>query len=149
MNTLESRRQRLRELFTALITAYGAKDFDAFADYVDPDALFDWPYLPLETFPSEVRGRDTFIEISRAGMADCDGYGHVVDQFHDMLDADTLIVEYHTDVILPKSGRRYANKYLGILRFAGDRVVYWREYVNPLPILDAYGLGFANTEVKA
>lgn len=147
MNKPEMRRERLHELFTQLITAYGAKDFDTFALYVHPDALFDWPYLPLKIFPREVRGREAFIEISKAGMADCDGYGHVVDRFYDMLDPDMVIVEYHTDVILPKSGRRYANSYLGILRFEGDEVVYWREYVNPLPVIEAYGLDFTNDAV--
>ena len=27
---------------------------------------------------------------------------------------------------------------------AGDQVVYWREYVNPLPIIEAFGLDFKN-----
>lgn len=147
MNTPDPRRQQLRKLFTELITAYGEKDFATFARYVRSDALFDWPYLPLKTFPTQVRGREAFIDLSKAGMAECDGYGHVVDQFYDMLDPDMLIVEYHSEVVLPNSGRRYANKYLGILRFDGQEVVYWREYVNPLPIIEAYGLDFANDAV--
>lgn len=140
---LDSRRLQLRSLFTGLITAYGAKDFDAFATFIAEDALFDYPYLPLTEFPSEVVGREKFIEVSQAGMANCDGYHHVVEEFYDALDPDTLIVEYKSDTVL-NDGTRYRNKYLGILRFKDDKVVYWREYVNPLPILEAYGLGFAN-----
>ncbi|MDE2436972.1 MAG: nuclear transport factor 2 family protein [Sphingomonadales bacterium] len=138
------RRAHLKDLFTRLITAYGNKDFAAFALYVHPDCEFDWPYLPLKEFPERMVGREAFIATSRAGMADCDGYHHAVDRFYDMADPDMLIAEYHTDTVLRSSDRRYANRYLGILRFEGERVVYWREYVNPLPIIEAFGLDFQN-----
>jgi ketosteroid isomerase-like protein len=134
-----ARRDELRRLFEELITAYGRKDFDAFAHFVHPDALFEWPYLPLKQFPTEMRGRDAFIETSRAGMANSDGYNHKIDAFYDQLDPDMLIVEYHSDSVVKPSGDRYANKYLGILRFSGDQVIFWKEYVNPLPILEVYG----------
>ncbi len=138
------RRARLRALAKKLIEAYGQKDFDTFALYVADDAEFDWPFLPLKEFPSSVRGLEKFLDISRAGMEGCDGYNHAVDSYYDLVDPDCLIVEYHSDTVLPETGRRYANKYLGILRFDGDKVVYWREYVNPLPIIEAYGLDFKN-----
>ena len=134
-----TRRASLRRLFAEMITAYGHKDFETFATYVDAEARFEWPYLPLKDFPTAMTGRDAFIATSRAGMADSDGYNHVVDIFHDQLDPDTLIVEYHSDSRLKSTGQRYANAYLGILRYRGDKVVFWREYVNPLPILEAYG----------
>lgn len=138
------RRAALQAVFTDLITAYGTKDFDRFAGHVHPDAEFDWPYLPLAEFPDRLVGRDAFIAMSRAGMADCDGYHHQVDRFYDMADPDMMLVEYHSGTVLRSSGRHYANKYLGILRFAQDRVIFWREYVNPLPIIEAFGLGFRN-----
>lgn len=139
-----SRRAHLKTIFTRMITAYGTKDFETFAIYVHPDAEFDWPYLPIKEFPDRMVGRDAFIAMSRAGMEDCDGYQHTVDRFYDMADPDMVLVEYHSGTVLTSSGRHYANKYLGILRFSGDVVVYWREYVNPLPIIEAFGLGFRN-----
>lgn len=139
------RRARLRAIFADLIGAYGRKDFDAFARHVDEQAVFEWPYLPLKEFPDRMVGRDAFIAMSREGMADCDGYHHTVDACFDQLDPDMLIVEYHSQTVLRSTGAAYANKYLGILRFDGDRVVYWKEYVNPLAIVEAYGLGFANS----
>jgi ketosteroid isomerase-like protein len=140
----KARRAEVQALFTKLITAYGEKDFDAFARNVHCDAVFDWPYLPLKAYPDRVEGRDRFIDISKAGMEDCDGYHHKIDAFHEMADPDALIVEYHSETVLRSSGRPYGNKYLGILRFNGDQVVYWREYVNPLPIIEAFGLDFQN-----
>lgn len=134
-----ARRNALRRLFEELITAYGRKDFETFARYVHPDAVFEWPYRPLKQFPPIMHGRDAFIETSRTGMANSDGYNHKVDAFYDQLDPDMMIVEYHSDSIVKPSGERYANSYLGILRFSSDQVIFWKEYVNPLPILEVYG----------
>jgi uncharacterized protein len=149
MDDLAARRAQLQDIFTTLITAYGCKDFAGFAQHVHTDCLFDWPYLPLKEFPESVTGRDAFIEISKGGMADCDGYNHKVDVLYDMADPDMLIAEYHTSTILNSSGKPYGNKYLGILRFEGDQVVWWREYVNPMPIIEAFGLNFQNEAAAA
>lgn len=144
MTDTAQRRAHLRDLFDRMITAYGTKDFDTFATHVHPQCEFDWPYLPLKEFPERMVGRDAFIAMSREGMADCDGYHHRVDRHYDMADPDMLLVEYHSGTMLRSTNTTYANKYLGILRFEGDLVVYWREYVNPLPIIEAFGLGFRN-----
>lgn len=144
---LAPRAQQLRDLFSEMITAYGAKDFDRFATFLRADTVFEWPYLPLRDFPDRMVGADAFVATSKAGMADCDPYRHQVDEFYDQLDPDTLIVEYRSDTIHHPSGRRYANKYLGILRYDGDKVAYWKEYVNPLPILEVYGREFRNEAV--
>ena len=142
-----ARRVMLRQLFTDLITAFGTKDFDRFESYMRPDTVFEWPYLPLKEFPERMLGGAEFRAAAEAGMRDCDPYGHVVDRFYDQLDPDMLIVEYHSDTTHLPSGKRYANKYLGIVRFEGERVVFWKEYVNPLPILEVYGASFRNEAV--
>lgn len=149
MGEQAARRLRLRAIFSELIAAYGRKDFDSFARHVHPDAVFEWPYLPLQEFPERMLGRDAFIAASRAGMVDCDGYHHQIDCFYDQLDPDCVVVEYHSGTILESTGTPYANKYLGILKFDGDLVTYWKEYVNPLPIIEAFGLGFRNAAVAA
>lgn len=144
----DTRRARLRALFTDLITAYGAKDFDRFETFMRDDTVFEWPYLPLKDFPERMIGGAAFRAASEAGMKDSDPYDHVVDRFYDQLDPDMLIVEYHSDTMHHTSGRRYGNKYLGILRFEGDRVIFWKEYLNPLPILEIYGADFRNSAIS-
>lgn len=144
-----ARKAQLRALFTDLITAFGRKDFDHFESYMRDDTVFEWPYLPLKDFPEVMIGGAAFRASAEAGMADCDPYGHVVDRFYDLTDPDMLIVEYHSDTIYRPTGARYANKYLGVVRFEGEKVVFWKEYINPLPILEVYGTDFQNSAVAA
>ncbi|MBT7877269.1 MAG: nuclear transport factor 2 family protein, partial [Gammaproteobacteria bacterium] len=131
-------------MFTQLITAYGAKEFDKFLAYMREDTVFEWPFRPLADFPEQITGGSTFVEISKEGMADCLPYNHQVDQFYDLVEPDTLIVEYHTDTTYLPTNERYANNYISIVRFEDDKVVYWKEYINPLPVLEVYGSDFSN-----
>lgn len=143
MPETEARRALLRGLLTEIITAFGRMDFETFSAHVHPDCEFDWPYKPLKEFPDRMAGRDMFIEVARADMTDCDGLNHKIDRIYDMADPDCLVAEYHTGTTLRSSGKPYGNKYLGIVRFEGDQLVYWREYVNPLPIIEALASTFA------
>lgn len=144
----DTRRVHLRALFTELITAFGAKDFDRFLPFVREDTVFEWPYRPLAEFPERLVGGARFVEISKEGMEDCSPYGHTVDRFYDLLEPDTLVVEYHTDTTYLPTNTRYANRYISIVRFEGDQVIYWKEYINPLPILEAFGAEFENKAAK-
>lgn len=141
---VDARRARLRELFAEMIGAFGRKDFNAFGQFLTEDTVFEWPYLPLKEFPERIIGGRKFIAASKEGMANAHPYNHQVDQFYDLLEPDMLIVEYHCDTTLIKSGERYANRYLGILAFEDEKVTFWKEYINPLPVLEVYGNDFAN-----
>jgi ketosteroid isomerase-like protein len=130
---------RKRRLFEEMVTAFGRKEFDLFETYFVPDAIFDWPYLPVPDFPSRMIGVHAFRVATEAGMADFDPYRHKVTQFYDCIDPDLLIAEYESDTIYHPTGRKYANKYLGIVRFSDERINYWKEYINPLTIKEAMG----------
>ncbi len=129
-----------RRLFKEMVTAFGRKEFDLFETYFIADAVFEWPYLPVPDFPPRMVGVHAFRLATERGMADFDPYRHRVTQFYDMIEPDLLIAEYESDTIYHPTGRPYANKYLGIVRFAGQKIGYWKEYINPLLIKEAMGL---------
>lgn len=130
---------RKRQLFDEMVTCFGRKEFDRFETYFVPDAVFDWPYLPVPDFPNRMVGVHKFRLATEQGMADFDPYRHRVTQFFDMIEQDMLIAEYESDTVYHPTGRPYANKYLGIVRFTGEKISWWKEYINPLTIKEAMG----------
>jgi ketosteroid isomerase-like protein len=46
-------------------------------------------------------------------------------------DGQTLVAEYASDAVVKHNGRPYVNRYVGIFRFDGDQIAFWREYHNP------------------
>lgn len=141
---LSARHAKLRQLFTDMLGALGRKDFDGFESYVAEDALFEWPYPPVDEFAGSITGRGAFRKFCEAGMADCDPYNYSIEAIYDLAEPDTLIAEYSSHSFHRLRGLPYSNSYLGILRYSGDRMIYWKEYINPLVVKRIYGDDFTN-----
>lgn len=144
-----ARRAQLRDLFSRMMEAFGRKDFDALANFLREDTVFEWPYLPLKDFPAVTVGKAKFLQGAKAGMADSDPYAFKITRMYDQVEEDTLIAEYTSSTVYHPLNRAYGNSYLGILRFESDQVVYWKEYLNPLAVIEAHGMDFKNTAIEA
>ncbi len=131
---------RKRQLFDEMVTAFGGKEFDLFETYFIANAVFEWPYLPVPDFPHMMVGAHAFRLATERGMADFDPYRHRVTRFYDMIEQDMLIAEYESDTVYHPTGKPYANRYLGIVRFEGEKIGYWKEYINPLTIKETMEL---------
>lgn len=148
-DNLQDRRAHLRAVFEQMMDAFGRKDFETLAAYLRDDTVFEWPYLPLKDFPAVTVGRAKFIEGAKAGMAQSDPYAFKITRMYDLAEENMLIAEYTSSTIYHPLNSPYSNSYLGILKFEGDQVVYWKEYLNPLAVLEAHGADFKNTAIEA
>jgi len=140
MTAPDARRLELRGIFNRLVTALGAKDFDTVEALLTADVVCEWPYLPMTGMAPVMHGNRTFREFCEQGMAQFDPYRHKITAYYDLIEPDALIAEYFSDTVFHPTGARYSNHYLGIARFRGDKVCFWKEYINPLTIKDAMGL---------
>lgn len=123
-----------RELFVTMLTALGQKDYDTFEAALHPDVLLEWPYPPMEGFPTEKRGARWFREMLEVSWADFDPYNYRIETLHDLAEADRLIAEYTSHSRFIPTNAAYSNRYIAVIDFADGRIVRWREYVNPLVI---------------
>lgn len=59
---------------------------------------------------------------------------------------DTAILEYDSTACNVRPGTRYAQKYVALVKLRAGRIALFREYWNPLPVIDAFGspAGFGN-----
>lgn len=138
--TLDPRRLELREIFEKLVTALGNKDFDTVESLCTEDAVFEWPYRPIEDMSEVMIGAKTFRDFCEQGMATCDPYRHKITAFYDLVEPNALIAEYYSDTIFNPTGAKYSNRYLGIARFRDNKICFWKEYINPLIVRDVMGL---------
>jgi ketosteroid isomerase-like protein len=127
--------KRLVERFFATL---GALDSDEWIKLWHPDGVFEQPYA-LEGYPARLEGIEAI-------------YGHVksIDEifadfsFHDLEvratdDPQVLVATLRSESRIVATGRRYANDYVALFRIRDARVVLYREYFNPLMVLDAFG----------
>jgi ketosteroid isomerase-like protein len=130
-------RERNRAAFSAMLGHLGRKEFDQFEAYLADDVYQDWPYRPIPTMAESLVGRRALRDFIERATSDFDPYNYKISRFYDMADPDSLIVEYSSQTVYLPRAMPYANQYLSILRFAEGKIVYWREYVNPLIISEA------------
>ena len=58
------------------------------------------------------------------------------DQWYDIQGSDAVITEYHSEGLKLTSDDVYRNRYITVFRFDGDKISLYREYLNPVQMLD-------------
>ncbi|MFD5075239.1 nuclear transport factor 2 family protein [Streptomyces sp. NPDC058371] len=118
--------------------ADGDRYFDLFAD----DVVMEFVYAPPGT-PPELRGRQAIIDSFR-------GYGRIItlDRMSDAKVYATatpgvVILEYASHGTGVTTGRPYHQHYVSIVTIRDRRIVHWRDYSNPLVVIDTIGDGQA------
>jgi hypothetical protein len=110
-----------------------ARDFDGLRALLAPDVKLDWPFHQSGA-PVLIEGADAFIEAVR-----------IVKVFQDL---EIKLIEVNalegTSILEARSrgtyadGRpSYANHYVFILKVIDGKVALWREFYNPLAVLQA------------
>jgi ketosteroid isomerase-like protein len=140
-----SRHARNVALFSTMLGYLGSKQFDRFQDCLAEDVFQDWPYLPIPTMQDHIAGREALRAFLERATSDFDPYDYRIAQFYELADPDMLIAEYTSHTVYRPSTTPYSNRYLSIIRFRDGKVVYWREYVNPLIIKETLMDDFTKT----
>jgi ketosteroid isomerase-like protein len=114
--------------------AEGERYFDLFAD----DVVMEFVYAPPGTPPS-LRGRQAIIDSFR-------GYGEIItlDRMSDSKvyptqDPGVVILEYASHGTGAATGKPYHQNYVSIVTIRDGKVVHWRDYSNPLVVIDTIG----------
>jgi uncharacterized protein len=131
-----------RELFVRMLSALGTKDYDAFEACLDDKILCEWPYRVLEGFPTEMVGGRRLREALQTSLEAFTPYNYRITEIFDLAAPNRLIAEYSSHSTYLPRNVPYSNGYVGIIEFRRGKVTRWREYVNPLVVLEALGPGF-------
>lgn len=122
-----------------MLSALGKKDYDTFEDCLAEDLLCEWPYAVMEGFPSELRSARRLREALEVSFTSFTPYDYEILEMHDLADPNGLIAEYRSRSRYLPRDVPYSNRYLGIVQFAGGKIARWREYLNPVILLEALG----------
>src|SRR5574337_832931 len=132
---INTRRQHNRALFEEMLRRLGSAQFEGACALLAENVRCDWPFPPTPEGPEELVGRETVRAFFEGGMSAFAPYSYTIEQIYDLVDPDVLIAEYSSHTHVLADGYPYANRYIGILRFAEGVITYWREYINPVPVL--------------
>ncbi|WP_420638783.1 nuclear transport factor 2 family protein [Candidatus Poriferisocius sp.] len=113
----------LRSVFDAM------GDADAVVAHYTDDYVMELPYAHPDG-PDRTEGKEAVRERLVGAFKVLRFTLHLTD-VHPCVDPDLLIAEYTSEGEVIPTGRRYANRYIGLWRFRDGKVCFTREYFNP------------------
>lgn len=113
------------------------KDLNALADLYAVDGVHELPFAPPSA-PRRIEGReqirDYFTETLSDVPLDFKELRPVA--VHDTTDPEVIIAEYDAHGKVTTTGRPFSVRYLWVLKVSNGEIAFWRDYWNPLEILE-------------
>lgn len=145
----EKRRKQAKKAFNNHLTFLAAQDFEKWIDVWSETAVYEFPYM-TGLFPTKLNGKKAIYEAIKGNLENVkfDRWSNV--QFYPTLDPDTLVVEFRCEGKALKTGRLYNQDYVGIVRVKNGKLEWFREYMNPMILMKAFGVADStNVDVSA
>ena len=122
----------------ALGDALAADAGEDFLAMCDDDIVFQFPYAPPGTV-TEVRGKDRLAAyLPKVGaLIAFESMGTPIT--HASRDDETFVLEFSCTGSGAQTGARYDQDYISVIRVRNGRIVHYRDYWNPLILLEAAG----------
>ena len=112
------------------------EDIPQWMELWNEDAVFEYPFAP-PGFPQEVSGKQGIFENFKDFPNRIKFFEFTNVQMHPTLDPDTLIVEFAGRGQIVATGKPYNQRYISVVQMAGGKILRYRDYWNPLVILEA------------
>jgi uncharacterized protein len=130
----------LDPFFTVITTALGnLTDGEHFFDLLADDVVFEY-VVTVPDYPSRVEGRDNIAALYRPyGNAIVLDSCHQLAMHHDQ-NTGVVVLEYSSAGTSLITGKPYRNNYISVVTITERKITHWRDYLNPLPALEAFGI---------
>jgi ketosteroid isomerase-like protein len=126
-----------REIVERLLRAGREVDINTFVGLMAPEGYLEWPYRPPGV-PARVEGRTAIrrhLTEAAEAFITIDDHRNVV--IHESLDPEVVIVEYDAHGRVVRTGAPFEQTVIAVFRVRDGQVLSCRDYLNPLPLLEA------------
>jgi ketosteroid isomerase-like protein len=126
-----------REIVGRLLRAGREMDAETFVGLMAPDGYIEWPYRPPGV-PARVQGRtDIHRHLTEAADAFIrfDEYRNVV--VHETTDPEVIIAEYEAHGTVVLTDAPFQQMVIAVFRVQNGQILSYRDYINPLPLVEA------------
>jgi uncharacterized protein len=114
----------------------GEVDGDHFWDAVAENAVFEFLYN-IPGFTNRIDGRDAYMD----WFGDYSIVLHAADNLkvYKSTKPQAIILEYEVHGKMPGTGKAYNNRFCSIITINNRKIVHWRDYMDSLAVMTAFG----------
>ncbi|MEV6771707.1 nuclear transport factor 2 family protein [Nocardia sp. NPDC051030] len=120
-----------RDLVERLFLGLPARDADAFAALMAPDAVFEIPF-PIPGLPDRLEGREEIRALLAkrwSGMSGVEVYG-IRPTIHETADPEVFLVENDVELSYPGTERAWIRTSVNVIRVQNGLVTLFRDYMD-------------------
>jgi uncharacterized protein len=116
----------------------GLVDGDHFFDLLAEDVVFEY-VITVPGYPRRVVGREAVADLYRP-YGDTFSLDRCFDlAVHHDRETGVVVLEYASAGRVVETGTAYGNRYVSVITIVDRKVTHWRDYLDPLAVLDALG----------
>lgn len=129
----------MRPYFAVVAEALeGLVDGSDFFDMHAEDVVVEY-VITVPDYPRRIVGREALAELySDYGESIVQSGSSDVHRYHDP-DRNTVILEYTMHGTVVRTGAPYVNRFISVITVADRKIAHWRDYLDPLAVLAAFG----------
>ena len=114
----------------------GLVDGEHFFDFFAEDAVTDY-VVTVPDYPRRVEGRAALEQLYRTYGDTLYLHGAGDLAAHYDRDASVAVLEYSAHGVVVATGARYENHYISVIGISDRKIVWWRDYLDPLAVINA------------
>jgi ketosteroid isomerase-like protein len=126
-----------REIVEQLLCAGRDRDVEKLVSLIAQDGYIEWPYRPPGV-PARLQGRAEIhrflIEMANP-FVKIDEHRNLV--VHETIDPEVVIVEYDAHGTVVATGAPFHQTAIAVFRVHDGQITSYRDYINPLPLMEA------------
>lgn len=137
-DTPDTRRRQALELHESHLRLLLEKDMDGWVDQFADDATFELPFAP-RNYPDRLEGKEAIRDYIKDYPKHIDLHSFPEVTVHQTLDPDVMVVEMRVEGRVVATDEPYRMRYVSIVTTSGGKITRYRDYWNPLTLLETMG----------
>jgi uncharacterized protein len=125
----------IERIFATHLALIGT-DIEAWSDLLAEDVVVEFPYATALGAPSRFEGKPAIYNHMKNAVAQLQNW--VFTDIHEYQTpiANVLLAEFHGEAVFVATGQPYQQDYVARLETKNGKIIHYREYWNPAPILE-------------
>lgn len=126
------------QAFAAHLALVG-KDVQAWVDLFAENAVVEFPYASSLSLPERFEGKSAIYNYIRDVSAQMQDLVFTNIRTYPTSNPNVIFAEVHGEAVIVATGRHYQQDYVMRLEIKDGKIVHYREYWNPIPVLNTWG----------
>ena len=130
--------QRAKETFSKYLDFQATNQMEQFKELWTDDAVVEFPYAP-PSLVARVEGKEAIFNYYKDTPNQFTNWKFTISQFYETLNPNVILIEWQGIAKIAATGQSYIQTYIGYLQMRDSKIAHYKEYWNPMIVLEAFG----------